>query len=157
MTFRRDLVGWDELKAGVLVLADEVSARLRDESLKCSALQITEKNPQLKSISRQMQLAVPTCLQKEIMDAAMQLLYRHWREAAPVRAMTVTAIQLVDEKCACEQLTLWDTGAKRDKLERAETVMRKLQQKHGTNSISMGFLHHEELGIHARSQEEKED
>jgi len=150
MTFRRDLVGWDELKSGVIALSDEVAARLRDAHLKCCAVQVMIKNPQLKSISRQMRLDMPTHLHREIVEAVMQLLHRHWRENAPVRTLTVTAINLIGEEDACQQLSLWELtqkGPAREKLERAEAAVRRVRQKHGTHSIAMGYAHSEELGI----------
>ena len=160
MTFRRDLLGWDELKSGVVALADEVASRLREMHLKCGTMQITVKNPQLKSISRQMHLPLPTCLQKEMVDAAMALLYANWREDAPVRALTVTAMELVEERQNVQQMTLLDmpgavSGPAREKLERAEEAMQRIRQKHGTRSIAMGFVENAELGIHPFGNSEK--
>ena len=153
MTFRRDLVGWDEIKSGVIVLTDEVASRLREAHLKCCVVQIVVKNPQLKIISRQMHLSTPTYLQKEIVDAAMTLLHANWRGDAPARAITVTAMELVDENQQQEQLTLLDlagalSGPERGKLERVEAAMQHIRQKHGARSIAMGFVENEELGIY---------
>lgn len=71
MTFKRNLVGLEDVKAGVLSLSDTVATRLRKYGLKCSTVQITIKDPKLKSISRQKKLATPTYLYKVISDTAM--------------------------------------------------------------------------------------
>ncbi len=154
MTFRRDLHGMDEIRAGVIALSDEVATRLRMEALKCRVVQLTIKNPALKVITRQMQLSAPTYLQKEIVDAAMALARANWQADAPVRALTVTAQDLVPADAATVQGDLMDmvNGAqgarRREKLEKLENTMQRIRGKHGAQSIAMGYVENEELGIH---------
>lgn len=148
MTFRRDLVGWEELKAGVLALSDEVAMRLREEGMRCSMLQIMVRNPSMKTISRQGKMTWPTCLQKEIVDRAMEILHENWKEDAPVRALSVTAQQLLPRQAVLEQGNLWcDTSSALAKFERAEAAMQKLRLKYGRGCLTMGFSENEELGI----------
>lgn len=149
MTFRRDLLGWDELKAGMVALSDEVAVRLRQDGLRCRTVQIMVRNPQMKTITRQCQLAQPTRLQKEIVDAAMQLLHIHWRENAPVRALSITAQNLITEEAVQEQLCLLHPveDGRREKLERMEMTMQSLRAKYGRGCIAMGYVDNEELGI----------
>ena len=63
LTFRRNLVGPEDVRVGVGYLADEVAARLRRHGLKCTALQVNIKDTALKTISRQKQLETETDLQ----------------------------------------------------------------------------------------------
>lgn len=149
MTFRRDLVGWDELKAGIMALSDEVAARLRTEGLRCRSVQVTVRNPQMKIITRQCPLSIPTRLQKELVDACMHLLCTHWRANLPVRALTVTAQQLIPEESAQEQLCWTNaSAARRQRLENMEKAMQRLREKYGRGCIAMGYVDHPELGIH---------
>lgn len=158
MTFRRDLLGWDELKTGVVALSDEVAMRLRQERMKCSTVQIMVKNPARKSISRQCHMGVPTHLQKEIVDAAMRLLHENWQADLPVRALSVTATQLVDDAFAQEQTSLWHAAnVQLDKFERAETAMQLLRLRYGRRCIAMGFAENEELGIHRHNSDEPQN
>lgn len=149
MTFRRDLRGWDELKAGVIALSDEVAVRLRLEGMKCCAVQVSIKDPALKTISRQARLDAPTHLQKELVEAAMAILRANWRENAPVRALTITAISLTPKDQAQEQLCLWQTqeSARRERLERLESAVQRIRGRHGAASIAMGMVESDELGI----------
>ena len=147
MTFRRDLVGWQELRAGVIALSDEVAMRLREEHVKCATLQVMVRNPSMKTISRQGKMPAPTHLQKEIVDMAMQLLRENWRENAPVRALSVTAQQLLPDEHAEEQLLLGRMDSALVKFERAEEAMQKLRRKYGRSCMAMGFVENEELGI----------
>lgn len=155
MTFRRDLVGWDELKAGVVALSDEVAMRLREEGLKCTALQIMVRNPSMKSISRQMRMQMPTHLQKEIVDTAMELLRENWQEQEPVRALSVTAQQLLGDHEAREQLGLLRRNVALERFERAEAAMQKLRRKYGRGCLAMGFVENAELGISQLHREER--
>lgn len=148
MTFRRDLMGWEELKAGVMALSDEVAMRLREEEMRCCVLQIMVRNPSMKTISRQGRMAAPTCLQKEIVDRAMELLHENWREDEPVRALSVTAQQLLPKQEVLEQPNiLVHSSAALEKFERAEKAMQKLRSKYGRDCLAMGFVQNEELGI----------
>ena len=148
MTFRRDLLGWDELKSGIVALSDEVAARLRAEGMKCLCVHVSIRNPQMKTISRQCQLSAPTHLQKVIVDAAMQLVYASWREDLPVRALAVTAQQLMDERRIQEQMCILRQSDTLEKFERAEACMQKLRQKYGRSCMAMGYVENQELGIY---------
>lgn len=149
MTFRRDLLGWEELNAGIIALSDEVAARLRLESLRCAAVQITVRNPQMKVITRRCTLDVPTMLQKELVDACMHMLRKHWREDLPVRALTVTAQNLLPEADVQEQLAVnaLPEGS-RERFENMEKAMQQLRGKYGRGCIAMGYVDRPELGIH---------
>ena len=155
MTFRRDLVGWEELKCGIVALSDEVAARLRAQGVKCAAVQITVKNPALKSITRQKQLSVPTHLQKELVDTAMELLHENWQPDAPVRALTVTAQNLVCDIHAQEQVRMQRPGqASLEKFERAEEAMQKLRLKYGRSCLMMGRAGNDAVGLVREPNEE---
>lgn len=156
MTFRRDLVGWEELKAGVIALSDEVALRLREEQMKCLTLQVMVRSPSMKSISRQGRMRAPTHLQKEIVDMAMGLLHENWQNDAPVRALSVTAQQLVHAEEAAEQLGMDPPQSALKKFERAEEAMQKLRRKYGRSCIAMGFVENEEIGIVQFRKQEKE-
>lgn len=152
MTFRRDLMGVNEIRQGITALSDAVASRLRASALKCRAVQVMIKTPKLSTISRQKQLIKPTYLQKEIVDAAMELVEANWRMSEPIRALTVTGINLVDENEICQQLTLFDladehSGKDTERFEKIEAAMTQIRKKHGRSSISMGYVQNEEIGI----------
>ena len=70
LTFKRNLVGEADVRAGLYALADEVATRLRAHGLYAAAVQVLIKNPDLKSISRQKPLPWPSHLAREIGGAA---------------------------------------------------------------------------------------
>ncbi len=138
LTFPRNLVGWEELRAGVTLLADEVGARLRQLDMKCATVSISVRDPNFKDISRQKPLGVPTYLARELTETCMELLESSWNPKAPVRALTVTAQNLMPSDQAGEQLDLLSPGAspRREKVERIERAMDGIRGRFGRESIS---------------------
>lgn len=138
LTFPRNLRGWEELQSGVTLLSDEVAARLRHLKMKCATVNISVRDPAFKDISRQKQLPSPTYLSREITQAAMELLTASWNAGAPVRALTVTAQNLLPADQTGEQLSLLapDISPQRQKIERLERAMDDIRSKYGKSSIT---------------------
>lgn len=138
LTFPRNLVGWAELRTALSELADEVAARLRKHALKCTTVQVTIRDPNFKDICRQTRLTAPTYVSRDLVEAAMALVQAAWNEKAPVRALTITAQNLVEEGDAGEQINLFaaDAAPRRDKLEKLEKAMDGIRDKFGREAIS---------------------
>ncbi len=94
MTFRRNLDGEEDVRAGVLTLCDTVAARLRRYGLCCQTVQVQIKSPQFRVISRQRPLEHPTDLLAGAAPASMELVRQNWDLRAPIRMLTVTAAGL---------------------------------------------------------------
>jgi DNA polymerase-4 len=171
MTFRRDLLRVEEITQGVIALSDEVATRLKACCMKARTLQVTIKDPKLATITRQAPLPAPTHLHKELADAAMEILRAKWRimpdgRCAPIRALTITAQNLMPDGEACEQTSLFalcgDAPRRRaERYEKLEAAIGQLRQKHGADSVAMGFVENEALGIrqfgrHTGKKEEPE-
>lgn len=142
LTFPRNLVGWEELQSGVTLLSDEVAVRLRQLDMKCATVNIAVRDPNFKDISRQKGLSSPTYLAREITQACMELLHTAWNPKAPIRALTVTAQNLIPAEQAGEQLDLFAPNAspKREKVERIERAMDGIRGKFGKTAITPARL-----------------
>ncbi len=160
MTFRRDLLTVDEIRQGVIALSGVVASRLREHGLKAATLQVTIKDPKLKTITRQAPLPSPTHLQKELVDTAMAILHAKWRiqpdgRCAPIRMLTITGQNLSPDSEAARQVTLFDfadgetPSLHSEKYEKLEAAIHQLCDKHGAGSVSMGCVENEALGIHS--------
>ncbi|HJB56269.1 MAG TPA: DNA polymerase IV [Candidatus Flavonifractor intestinipullorum] len=139
LTFPRDLEGWEALRSGTALLSDQVAERLREAGMKCTAVQVTIRDPDFRDLCRQRRLDVPTCVGREIRDAAFSLIRGVWRAGAPVRALTVTAQNLVRQEEAGEQLDLFTAGAaaEREKLERLARAVDGVRRKYGREALSL--------------------
>ncbi len=141
-TFRRNLTGLEEIRTGLAMLSGHVAAQLRKCQMKCMTVQVTIRDPNFKTITRQKGLAAPTNVSRELTRAALELVQASWRVGAPIRMLTVTGQNLVDEWAAPEQLDLFqpqDT-TRRDKLERLERTMDRIRGKYGQEAIQLGSL-----------------
>ncbi|MDE7171052.1 MAG: DNA polymerase IV [Oscillospiraceae bacterium] len=150
-TFPRNLIRRDEVGRGVAMLADQVAVRLRKHAMKASTLQVTIRDPRFKDICRQRPLDAPTNTARELYRAAMDILERSWKSGAPIRAITLTAHNLIPEGEAAEQLDLFQSAApkKRERVEKLERTMDAIRSKYGREALTVAAL--------ARSQEEDED
>ena len=147
LTFPHDLTDMDEARSALFALADEVASRLRAHGMWASSVQLSVKDPQMKLITRQAPLPSPVCTGRELAQAALALLAANWRFPAPVRALTVTALNL--SHSAPEQLTLFDEGAssRSDKHERLEKSLDAIRGKYGHAAIAGASVLNRGLGL----------
>ena len=141
-TFPQNLTTREQVMAGIAMLSDSVASRLRHLGLYAGGLQVTLRDPAFKDRSRQRQLSAPTHLIRDITDTAMELVYELWKPPAPIRALTVTAINLLQEGEAYEQVDLFTTTAapKKEKQEKLEDAMDVIRQKYGKRAIVFGAV-----------------
>ncbi len=148
MTFRRDLLGEDEIKNGIAALSDSVAGRLKAEKKKCTVVQIGIKDPQFNTLQRQKTLPSPTDLQKDITAAAMELVRGNWSFYKPVRLLSVTAAGLVDEGEAFVQLGLFNGSPDGDERQNnIESAMTDIRKKFGNSAIKFGYFKDDETGV----------
>ena len=137
-TFPQNLTTREQVHAGIAVLADSVASRLRHAGLYAGGVQVTLRDPQFHDRSRQRQLTAPTHLIRDLTDAAMELVYELWKPPSPIRALTVTAIHLVQEGEAYEQVDLFSSGPGKEKQEKLESAMDRIRKKFGADAIVFG-------------------
>ncbi len=135
ITFPRDLVGYNEIHTGAVLLADTVAARLRQSGRYATVVQVTLKSPALVSVQRQMGVR-PTDLARDLVAAAMQLIRTHWGEQSPLRMLTVTAAGLTDRR-ESEQLSLFESESDDyDRQSRIAGAMDSIRERFGNEAIT---------------------
>jgi len=138
LTFSRNLQGREDICAGITQLADQVGARLRRYHMKCQGVSLAIRDPNFHDISRQHRLDTPTNLAREISHTAILLADGCWNMSLPVRALTVTAIYLIPEEEAGQQLDLlaMKDNKKRERLEKLEGTLDSIRAKYGKGAIA---------------------
>ena len=138
-----------------MALSDEVASRLRAHGLYAGAVQITVKDAGFKTITRQTQLASPTHLAKDIAGAAVALLRQNWRFPAPIRMLTVTALNV--SHGAAAQLSLFEPEAGQDcsRRENLEKSLDAIRDKFGKSAIASGSTLRADMGLGGLKIEEK--
>ena len=154
MTFRRDIAGVDEIRAGVMALTDSVAARLRAADRKCTVIQVQIKDPDFKTVQRQCTLRRATWLRRDITEQAMELIRQARGFGAPIRALTVTASGLVVSGDTEEQLDMFSalSETQTDKREAMEKAMADIRGKHGRASIHLGCYDNPDIGVHHKNR-----
>ncbi|MDR1439394.1 MAG: DNA polymerase IV [Clostridiales bacterium] len=146
ITFRRDLVSREDIGVGLRALSETVAYRLRGCGKKCYGVQVSIKNPQLKVIDRQAQLAAPTNLAKTIYESAVALVERSWRIGSPIRLLAVTAISLTGEGDG-GQMTLFESAGGTERREALERSLDELRRRYGKSVIKPASILKNDIGI----------
>jgi DNA polymerase-4 len=154
ITFRRDLVGMEDITSGVMALSDTVAARLRKQGLKCCAVQVLIRDPQFKTISRQKKLVRPTYLSKDISAAAIDIIKASWDISAPIRMLTITGLNL--SAGGFGQLSFFGEESDADKQEAIERAIDGIRSKYGNAAISFGANINSDIGIEPYRAEHEE-
>ncbi len=141
-TFPRNLIRREEVGRGVAMLADQVAVRLRRHGMKASTLQVTIRDPKFQDICRQRPLPAPTNTARELSQAAMDIIARSWKSNAPIRAITLTAHNLIPEGEAAVQLDLFQSSApqRRERVETLERTMDAIRSKYGRKAVTVAVL-----------------
>jgi len=146
-TFRRNLVNNDDILTALSSLCDTVAGRLRKYQLKAGGVKVDIKDTNLKTISRQKQLASPTNLSGELRRASMEIITSSWVIGRPIRLLTITGINLSDENEA-EQLSFFSADTEnRGKTESVERLMDSIRSRFGAGSIRYGQTVNNDIGI----------
>ena len=137
ITFRRNLVGPEDIRTGVALLSDSVAARLRKHAMRCATVQVTIRDPDFRNICRQKRLDIPICTSTELSRAAMELIRESWNMNAPIRLLAITGQNLVPEDQAAEQMDLFlaQTAPRRERREQLERAVDGIRGKFGKGAI----------------------
>ncbi|MBR7111761.1 MAG: DNA polymerase IV [Clostridia bacterium] len=139
MTFRRNIVGEAEIRAGAAALCDSVAARLREEDCKCTVVQVQVKTPDFRTTQRQKTLRCATWLRRDLLESTMELIKAATGYGTMIRALTVTASGLVGSDEAEEQIDLFAPVTGVNKKENVEEALHTIRQKFGKSSIRLGL------------------
>lgn len=134
-TFPADLVGREQVRSGVAMLADSVAARLRHHGLKCTTVQVSLRSPDFRDISRRRSLSRPSFVTRELVDCAMDIIGDNWRWESPLRAITITALGLVVAGEEGGQMNLFCDEGQSDRRERLGYALDGLRDKFGDHVI----------------------
>ncbi len=141
MTFCRNLVGLEDVKAGLLMLCESVGTRLRRHKLMARSVALHIKDTELKTISRQTQLNGAIQSTRELYEAALPLLCRSWDLNAPIRTLTVTAANLCNPGEGGCQVSLFPEDAiRQEKQAKLEAAIDRVRGRFGNASVSTGTV-----------------
>ncbi len=133
-TLPRDFHDPAQIRRVFLNLADQVGRRLRRQRLVAGTVQITIRDPRMKTITRAATLASPTDISDIFYKEACRLFEANWREGSPVRLLGITLQNLQLKEYAAVQLDLFDYSVQ-SKKEKLFQTMDAIRDKFGEDAI----------------------
>lgn len=143
-TTPRDLLTEEDVKIVVYVLAESVGARLREHHFKCQTVEISIRDCDLFSFTRQQKLEMPTDLTSEIAETAMKIFCENYQWNRPIRSIGVRACRLVDSAVPV-QMSLFIDENRREKQHQADLTIDCIRRRFGFSSIQRGIMYKDRL------------
>jgi DNA polymerase-4 len=137
-TTPRDLISDDEIKIILYVLSESVAARLREDNFVCSTVQISIRDNELFSCTRQGKLFLPSCNAADIFEKAFHLYKTNHISKKPIRSIGVRACELSEEKDV--QLSFLPEIKKMQTQHNLECVIDDIRSRYGHHSIQRAIM-----------------
>ena len=139
-TTPRDLVNESDVAIIVYLLAESVAARLRENHFKGDVVEISVRDKDLCSFTRQHKILMPTNITSEIAAAAMKLFRENYKWEKPIRSMGVRVSDLVLDDCPV-QLDLFISQEQREKQHRVDVAVDTIRRRFGFYAIQRGLMY----------------
>lgn len=139
MTTRVDMTNRDAVWKIMFSLAESVCTRLREQGLLAGGVHISVKDTNLSTKGWQAPLSVYTRHPHDLAKSGMELFDQHCNFALPVRAVGITAINLVMDDQAI-QMSLLNDQEKTDELEQLEQKVFSLRKRYGDDAVFRASL-----------------
>ncbi len=139
ITTPRDLADETDVYLTVYMLTESVAARLRAQGCRARCVQLAVRDTRLYTFTRQQRLPHATDITAELVEAAMSLFRANYSWTVPVRALSVTATELVsrDEPM---QLSLFDDEHGRMRKQALEAAVDGIRSRYGYRAIGRALF-----------------
>lgn len=138
-TTHRDLVNDEHVKIIIYVLAESVAARLRENGFRCRVVEISIRDNELYSFTRQRKIGNATNITEEIATEAYKLFKENYNWRKPIRSVGVRGADLVNDNY-WEQLDLFCDFQMREKYMKMDVAVDDIRRRFGFYSIQRGLM-----------------
>ncbi len=139
-TTPRDLLTDTDVKIILFVLAESVAARLRENGFKCRVVEISVRDNELFSFTRQHKIDHATNVTKEIAEEAYRIFKENYNWQKPIRSVGVRGADLVLDTY-WEQIDLFSSVEQREKQMKMDTAVDTIRKRFGFYSVQRGLMH----------------
>lgn len=143
-TTPRDLVNDQDVKIVLTVLAESVAARLRENGFKCRVIEISVRDNELFSFTRQRKIDHATNVTKEIAEEAFRLFQENYDWKKPIRSVGVRGADLVNDNY-WEQIDLFSSVEFREKQMKVDVAVDEIRKRFGFYSVQRGLMYFDGL------------
>ncbi len=139
LTVYRDLVDDNDVEPVIYLLADSVSARMREAGLyKARTVHVYARANNLVGYQKQGKLTRPSGTMQDVAKTAFKLFKKVYPWEKPVRSLGISVSDFVFGN---EQLDLFGNLEKDEKQKRLDTTIDKLRAKYGNNVIQAAIVY----------------
>ena len=152
-TTPRDLVVEQDVKIVLTVLAESVAARLRENGFKCRVVEISVRDNELFSSTRQRKLDHATNVTREIAEEAFRLFQENYNWQKPIRSVGVRGADLVNDNY-WEQIDLFSSVEFREKQMKVDEAVDDIRRRFGFYSVQRGLMYFDKMlsAVDAKSE-----
>ena len=137
-TTPRDLADEADVQLMLLLLAESVCTRMRELASRCTVVEISVRDTELRSYCQQKKLPRPSCSSQELAEVGMSLFRRSYDWTRPVRSIGIRGAGLVE--ATEQQLSLYADDRRRDKWEQIDRAVDWLRERYGYMSIRRAMV-----------------
>ena len=143
-TTHRDLVNDEDVKIVIYVLAESVAARLRENGFRCRVVEISIRDKDLFSFTRQRKISNATNITEEIAVEAYKLFKESYDWRKPIRSVGVRGADLVNDNY-WEQIDLFSDFQMREKHMKMDAAVDDIRRRFGFYSIQRGLMYQDKI------------
>lgn len=154
-TTYKDLETDEDVKLVIYVLAESVAARLRENGFRCRIVEISIRDNELYSFTRQMKVHNSTNITNEIAEAGFLLFKQNYdfQKQKPIRSIGVRGADLVTDNY-WEQIDLFRDPLRREKLMKVDLAIDNIRKRFGYHSVQRGIMYQDEQLSKLNAKEE---
>lgn len=143
-TTHRDLVNDEDVKIIIYVLAESVAARLRENGFRCRVVEISIRDNELYSFTRQKKISNATNITEEIAVAAYKLFKDNYDWRKSIRSVGVRGADLENDNY-WEQIDLFCDFRMREKHMKMDMAVDDIRRRFGFYSIQRGLMYQDKV------------
>ena len=152
-TTPKDLVCDEDVKIVLYILAESVAARLRENGFRCRVVEISVRDNELFSFTRQKKIDHATNITGEIAAYAYQIFKENYNWSKPIRSVGVRGADLVTDNY-WEQIDLFSSVEKREKQMKMDSAVDEIRRRFGFYSIQRGLMYRDRILSAVNAKEE---
>jgi DNA polymerase-4 len=139
-TTPRDLTTDEDVKIILYILSESVAARLRDNGFRCRTVEISIRDNELYSFTRQCKVSNATNITEEVAKDAYRLFKANYNWHKPIRSVGVRGADLVTDYYF-EQLDMFTDAAMREKQMKVDEAVDDIRRRFGFYSVQRGLMY----------------
>ena len=152
-TTPKDLVCDEDVKIVLYILAESVAARLRENGFRCRVVEISVRDNELFSFTRQKKIDHATNITGEIAAYAYQIFKENYNWSKPIHSVGVRGADLVTDNY-WEQIDLFSSVEKREKQMKMDSAVDEIRKRFGFYSIQRGLMYRDRILSAVNAKEE---